>query len=254
MDDSYVFNCDLDLEEFDQTITSLTLTNNTSACRWELTANIPNFNQNYTVPGEPMYNFFKWSGLSLRGSGQSLNNPTTKTFGLYFNYGSSLTSVATSAPGASTFISAYGNINISKVGNVFTVVCADSRDYDAYVYGYNYLAATPWYSGYNPDNTTAEYYRFFMFLQRYKEGGCGDGFTYDNFYIHRSANFTFNGTNTITITLPSISNNYAVTPACDTSYSTINGYVNLAQATYNRPDFSQTTMCRMTYPLGYGIG
>jgi hypothetical protein len=147
-------------------------------------------------------------------------------------------------------IAQIGSTLITKVGNVVTLVFSNLTDYNTYKSDYDAILLDPNISSYLADNTNILYYKE-LYVWAKIAGSCGDVGLSKSLSVHLSSSFVFDdGSQTVTITLASITNGITEV-TCDETYSKAQVIVNETSNTIAMADFSSSTNVMYTPNFGY---
>jgi len=252
LDSSYVFACDHATIGM-KTIDSLEMVHDEASCRYQLKLNFQQAFGNWNQSVHPfwwMYRYGGYGGLGHNG-GQIDNVLGVGTVNL--SYSKTIQSRVWTITGYATWTDTYGAIHISKAGNVVTIVCEDSRDYQLFYDNYQYLQRTELFTDYSPDPLSVKHYRYVQMNTRMAPLGCGDAYTARTITFHVTSTVVFSGGDTMTITMQNVAHGYPDEP-CNNAHSVINTQINSIQSSINLADFSGITYCRPIAPVGYSAG
>jgi len=152
-----------------------------------------------------------------------------------------------------------GNVNLKKVGNVFTFTFSDVDDYDAAYANYQAGIASSWYTTREVSDTSDyKFYRFWYWKWRSRPENCGDTTNYErSLWFHCGSSIVFSdsgGVYTCTITSLVVTNEYS-SDTCNNVVTTINSYINGVNAAIGASDYEEDTLCFewKMFGLGYGV-
>ncbi len=149
----------------------------------------------------------------------------------------------------SYWVASSGVCSLSKSGNIVTILCNNSTDYNRYKN--TYLTSSGVLSKFNPDRSTPEYTCTFFLKWHTSMISCGDTFIDRFMTISCESVFSFNDANyTITIQLaPAQASTYTPISSCDSTLTGINAAIAAINQTYNAADFNDQTVCIADIPF-----
>lgn len=251
LDSSYVFECDY-MTLAMKTITSLEMVHDEENCRYQLRLQLQQPVGTYQQATHPFYRMVQYGGYGGLGHSGGQIDHVAGTGAINLSYSKAATIRTYSITGYSSWMDSFGEISLSKVGNVVTLVFQDSRDYQLHLDNYNHMLTTPLFTEYSPDPKSTFHYRHMSLNLRIAPLGCGDAFVAKNIMFHTSSPVEFLYGNTMRITMLNTVNEYHYEP-CNTAYTTFSSLVINIQSSINQADFSGTTRCRVVAPMGYGV-
>lgn len=257
LDNSKDFDCSifsLALREYD--ITDWSFVHNEAACQREFRIKMvypfPDINSGdnlwfsrYMAIGTSM-----WSSATNYLSNQYAGVNLQHTMGYYFSqfYVTNYNIRSATA----------GNVNLKKVGNVFTFTFSDVDDYNTVYANYQAGIASAWYTTREiSDTTDYKYYRFWIFLWRSRPENCGDTTNVSRaltFHVGSSIVFSDSGgIYTCTITSLVVTNDYS-SDTCNNAVTLINSYIIAVNVAISVSDYDENTLCFEHKMFGYGGG
>ena len=192
---------------------SVSMTYDNENCRYEVQYTLPN---PYT--GGLATDFWRYHSKSFNQGFQSgvvVGMETATTRKLQLQQSTSGSYAAIPGYNIGTCVAMAGSAQVSKSGNVVTLIFTNSADYNSYKSNYNNALANANISNYSADPASLNYYKFWI-IDVSVGTVCGDGITRYQMWSHLSNPINFNdGTLTMTTTISSITNGYVPANGCD---------------------------------------
>jgi len=257
-----VFDCDsffpenfLDIREYD--LSDWSFVDDSANCRRSFRIKMVNPMTDWTYASHPQYEMWRYSNVNR------ISHSTSQT---YFSDGYARVQLGYNKSATTQYYTknyywyntpTYGNVNLTKTGNVFVFTFADSRDYQLMLDNYNASLLSAWWTNREPtDDTDPKFYRWWYMLWRSRPENCGDtSFPLRVLYIHQTSTIVFDDSAgyTLTITAAAVTNNYSSEP-CNTLVSSINSYIYGANQMISGANFNEDTLCFEYAPFGLAYG
>ena len=163
-----------------------------------------------------------------------------------YGYQSKISLFSTSV---SAWVASQGVCSLQKSGNVVTITCNNSSDYNKFKNTWNTSSGV--LTKFNPDPSTPEYASAFYLKWHTSMISCGDTFIDRFMTISCESVFTFDDVNyTVTIQLAQAqASTYTPISSCDSTKTGIDGVINAINQTYNAADFNDSTVCIADIPF-----
>ena len=253
---SSVFNCNFlthDMHTYNLPLTRLDW--DAANCRYKLVLKANATMPNWQNSADVNYPFYFYAGFAYHSTTGSYFDRVNNEMGTYMSFNKTPTVFWWTITNYAATTALSGNVNLTKVGNVFTLTCASQSDYDWYKNNYNLQIAKTFYTDWSSDPTNVKHYRYWRLYWQSMPAGCGDTTNAaKDIWISKLSTFNWNdAAKTLTITAVNYPSNDIATETCNDSRTKVAEMILFLGYSITGADFSQNTLC--SYPLfGHGIG
>ena len=253
---SSVFNCNFltsDMHTYNLPLTRLDW--DAANCRYKLVLKANATFSNWISSSDVNYPFYFYAGFAYHLSTGAYWDRANNEMGSYLNFNKAVTLTWWYIPTYATASTLAGSVNLTKVGNVFTLTCTSQTDYDWYKANYNIQIAKVFYTDWSSDPTNIKHYRYWRFYWQSLPNGCGDTIIpAKDLWFSKLSIFDWNdAAKTCTITAVNYASNGMAIETCNNQKTEVDYMIQTLGYTITGANFSQNTIC--SYPLfGHGVG